>query len=271
MTLFIGIGQHLDHSIFYNQAASAKPKKKNNNKKKSKKKAEEEEEGEDGAPIARLDKGQAVTAVPSPGAFNDSSYATVVAAFDGEMGTGFVQIQKHGHEATEWVARHLVHPRRLISTAFVFVSDDKKHDTWAVQKFIPRIDKYYDQHVPQKIDQVHIRSDGASSHFKSRFTLHWLTEHFGKHKRQTREASAGEWEETGGGMFTRMTWDVGCPGHGKVCSCLVNGLPPPLPSPLPSLPPPPPPPPYIYVCRARGTESPARSRAGYDGTSPATS
>ena len=82
MTLFIGIGQHLDHSIFYNKAASAKPKKKNNNKKKSKKKAEEEEEGEDGAPIARLDKGQAVTAVPSPGAFNDSSYATVVAAFD---------------------------------------------------------------------------------------------------------------------------------------------------------------------------------------------
>ena len=136
-----------------------------------------------------------------------------------------MHIQKHGHEATELVARHLVHPRRLISTAFVFVSDDKKHDTWAVQKFIPRIDKYYEEHVPQKIDQVHIRSDGASSHFKSRFTLHWLTEHFGKHKKQTGEASTGEWEETGGGMFTRMTWDVGCPGHGKVCSCLEpNGL-----------------------------------------------
>jgi hypothetical protein len=57
--------------------------------------------------------------------------------------------------------------RKLINTAHVMVSDDKGHDTEFVQHALPMVDAWA-KRESLHFDEHLIRSDGASSHFKSR-------------------------------------------------------------------------------------------------------
>jgi hypothetical protein len=102
------------------------------------------------------------------------------------------------------VKRNLVHKHKLITLPIVTMSDDKNHDTAFVQQWLDDFfqpggwldtqDEILD--LKLRLLEVLIDSDGAASHFKSRFTLHYLL-----HLRST--------------YGFRFSWMVGCPGHGK--------------------------------------------------------
>ena len=84
----------------------------------------------------------------------------------------------------------------------MIVSDDKNHDTYAVQHFLEHVfvDKWL-QGKPlafrQRILEAIFDSDGAPSHFKQKYTLESLY-------RIKTDAP-----------FTRLRWLFGGPGHGK--------------------------------------------------------
>lgn len=98
-------------------------------------------------------------------------------------------------------SRCFVHKRRVVSISHVVVSDDKHHDSAFVQVVVPKIKDWLVEngavHGCGSILEHFIRSDGAGSHFKNKYTMNFL----GKYK-----DSAG---------LKRAVWCIGCPGHGK--------------------------------------------------------
>lgn len=100
------------------------------------------------------------------------------------------------------VPRLHVHPRKLITEALVIVSDDKKHDSYAVQHFLEEVFvNRWLQGKPidfrRRILEVIFDSDGAPSHFKQKYTLQSL------------------YGIKTNAPFTRLRWLFGAPGHGK--------------------------------------------------------
>jgi hypothetical protein len=86
----------------------------------------------------------------------------------------------------------------VITKAIVFVSNDLDHDTQFTQKSMAEVMRTIRGWAPKRtFDRVWVRSDGAPSHFKNRFTLGWL-----------REMQA---------MFEldQLWWDFSAPQHGK--------------------------------------------------------
>ena len=98
-------------------------------------------------------------------------------------------------------SRCAVHKRRIVSISHVVVSDDKHHDSAFVQVAVPKIRAWLVDHGTEygcgPILEHLIRSDGAGSHFKNKYTMIF----FGKYK------------DSGG--LERAVWCIGCPGHGK--------------------------------------------------------
>jgi hypothetical protein len=97
--------------------------------------------------------------------------------------------------------RCFVHKRRVVSISHVVVSDDKHHDTAFVQVAVPKIKAWLVEHGAVHgcgpILEHLIRSDGAGSHFKNKYTMNFL----------------GKYKDSEG--LERAVWCIGCPGHGK--------------------------------------------------------
>ena len=92
-------------------------------------------------------------------------------------------------------SRCFVHKRRVVSISHVVVSDDKHHDSAFVQVVVPKIKDWLVEngavHGCGSILEHFIRSDGAGSHFKNKYTIICL----GKYK-----SSAG---------LERAVWCIG--------------------------------------------------------------
>ena len=99
------------------------------------------------------------------------------------------------------VLREHTHKRKVVSVAHAVVSDDPHHDTSFVQAAIPQINKWIEANrsaIKCGVILEHlVRSDGAGSHFKNKFTMQFMT------KFKTEQG------------LVRATWCIGCPGHGK--------------------------------------------------------
>jgi hypothetical protein len=97
-----------------------------------------------------------------------------------------------------------VHKHVLITLPIVTISDDKNHDTAFVQKWLDNFfkkDGWLDtqDEIPNlkgRVSEILINSDGAASHFKSKFTLSYLL-----YLQKT--------------YRLKFSWMVGGPGHGK--------------------------------------------------------
>ena len=91
----------------------------------------------------------------------------------------------------------------------IAASNDKDHDTWFVQHAMKRQATWLknkgkelfpglaDTEGNVILTEHLVRSDGAGSHFKNKFTFHFLGDY-----RESEELDA-------------VAWDIGCPGHGK--------------------------------------------------------
>ena len=129
-------------------------------------------------------------------------WAKVTEDFEG--GDGLVKVVDAngvGHS----VPRRQIHHRVVKSVAHITVSNDKDHDTWFVQKAMQMQHDWYasaecEARFPGLAAQLSdhlIRSDGAGSHFKNKYTFHYL----GAYKSDN--------------SLGHVSWDIGCPGHGK--------------------------------------------------------
>lgn len=96
--------------------------------------------------------------------------------------------------------------RNRYSVAFGHITDDKKHDRWAMQHFtsheIPYLEKFIHEKFPQdipggKIKHLHQHSDNATSHFKNVGAMHYFT---------------SLTKDLDGASFL---YNFGAPGHGK--------------------------------------------------------
>ena len=122
-----------------------------------------------------------------------------------------IKDKESGRYVNEYVIinRMNVHKRVLIMEPIMTFSDDKCHDTYFVQKFF--LDLFFDNegwfnkqsnHFKNRFKHLLINSDGAASHFKSKFTLQFIC------KLKLKLIANGY-------KFNRLTWYFGCPGHGK--------------------------------------------------------
>jgi hypothetical protein len=106
----------------------------------------------------------------------------------------------------------------MFTFAHCFVSPDGSHDTFMVQHCFKALTSYFDSADAAeligpgwkfpKLDSFYVSTDGAASHFKSRFTLFSLFELFEKR---------------------RAMWQFCAPGHGKgpwdgICAVIKNLL-----------------------------------------------
>ena len=86
---------------------------------------------------------------------------------------------------------------KTIVKSFVYLSDDPHHDTWFVQHVLPLILKELPGSMGKQFKRVWISTDGAPSHFKSRFTIFFLLKLAAKLQ------------------HVQIWWDFCAPSHGK--------------------------------------------------------
>ena len=112
-------------------------------------------------------------------------------------GDGFY-IVEYEDGTKEELPRRVLRWRNQVTIAFAFASGDRKHDTHAVQHFMVKQQEWLKLNVPEeRFTKMFVRSDNAASHFKSKYTLRFLS--FFKSLYS----------------LAHVVWDFGCPGHGK--------------------------------------------------------
>ena len=110
--------------------------------------------------------------------------------------------------------RAMLHKREWVKVAFVGCTDDKRHDSYAVQKFMDdTIKQCYEQWPEESFTQVHIHSDNAGQHFKNSKSKRWLSLFL-----TTLPSIPQKFPK-----IIKATWSYGCPGHG-VCVCANNRI-----------------------------------------------
>ena len=106
--------------------------------------------------------------------------------------------------------RSKAHKRKLVVTPIMSFSDDKRHDTYYVQQCLEQeaLKSNGQVHIilssNEQIDHLHVDSDNAAGHFKSKFTL----QHDAKIIGRVATAFGRDW---------RLSWGFGYPNHGKGC------------------------------------------------------
>ena len=142
-----------------------------------------------------LKDGDEITVERTGGRF----WARVAVGWRGDADGDVQFVDWYGRSGKE--PRANVRKRVIKSVAHLNVSNDKDHDTHFVQNAMQmQWDWYKTQQSEFDVSQIThhiIRSDGAGSHFKSKYTFH----------------SLGDYRKRNG--LVAVTWDVGCPGHGK--------------------------------------------------------
>lgn len=120
-------------------------------------------------------------------------------------------VRAHGAGETEisFVERQYLRHRVVHTKAYAHISDDRVHDTHAAQLFLNKtladLEVRYVNTGAETFFALHIHSDNAASHFKSRETMHYVT---------TLPERLSSWSEKCGCSF-RVFWEFGPPGHGK--------------------------------------------------------
>jgi hypothetical protein len=143
ITLFIGISQHLDIRVWNDRSSD-------------------------------IMKSQEVTVV-QPG--EKPYYAVVEEIFTQQVDNEVVVKVLFGDssERIRRVKREFVHVRRVVSVAHTIVSNDRHHDSAFVQVAMPRIKNWLKQNGGKygcgTITEEFVRSDGAGSHFKNKYTM----------------------------------------------------------------------------------------------------
>jgi hypothetical protein len=89
--------------------------------------------------------------------------------------------------------------------AHVFVSSDKNHDTFFVQHVLSHLAVSFKD---KRFKQWYIDTDGAASHFKSRFTMKYMCELKEQLEKLAREGDAEA-------QTILVMWETCAPGHGK--------------------------------------------------------
>jgi hypothetical protein len=141
ITLFIGISQHLDIRV-WNDTSSG------------------------------ITESQEVTvAMPDAKPF----YAVVETDYTPPDGGTNKVVVRDAQKKIHCVEREFVHVRKVVSAAHVIVSDDRHHDSAFVQVAMPRIKEWLKRNGQKygcgTITEEFIRSDGAGSHFKNKYTM----------------------------------------------------------------------------------------------------
>ena len=136
---------------------------------------------------------------------NQQSYWAVVSAhIHGNLYTVEDQAGK-----TFNIERNRLRLRKRHSICCAHISDDKKHDRFAMQHFTTKelnwLEEYmkenFDNDIPEgKITHLHQHSDNAGSHFKSTGSLEYFTSLI---------------RDRGGATECRYVYSFGAPGHGK--------------------------------------------------------
>ena len=127
-------------------------------------------------------------------------------------------VRRHGasdDDPLEYVERRYLRHRKLHTKAFVHVSNDKTHDSYAAQTFINKtIDYLEEQYVRPGTETFfawHMHSDNAPSHFKSSKTMNYVT----KLPARLKDWAMGVSGADGKPLTFRVFWEFGAPGHGK--------------------------------------------------------
>ena len=127
----------------------------------------------------------------------DSFWATVISG-DGESEESVYAVEDESGQQHS-VPRKSLRARVWYTAAFVGVTGDKRHDSYATQHFMARqLQWWQDQsNFQEEIKSVHVHSDNAGQHFKNSKTLNFLS--------RLLELLT----------LVVVTWSFGCPGHGK--------------------------------------------------------
>lgn len=156
---------------------------------------------------------QANTTEPAPGSY----WAEIVSKptpSDGiEMEKWVYGVRRYeasGDAPLEMIERQYLRHRKLHTKAFIHVSDDKVHDSYAAQTFVSKtlmhLDEHYAQTGNEKFVALRLHSDNAPSHFKTSKTMHYLT---------TLVEKLTSWGQPSAMIPVRIVWEFGPPGHGK--------------------------------------------------------
>lgn len=116
--------------------------------------------------------------------------------------------------------RSLLRHRKRHTICVAHLSDDKKHDRFAMQHFtekeLPWLEKYMRDNFPNDLDEgceyitrFHRHSDNASQHFKNTGAIEFFTSLIKKHGRDASKC--------------KYVYSFGAPGHGKGCFDGIGG------------------------------------------------
>ena len=122
-------------------------------------------------------------------------WATVISG-DGESEDSLYEVEdESGHRHT--VQRKSLRARVWHTIAFVGVTGDKRHDSYATQHFLGRQLQWWKtpSNLQEEVLSVHMHSDNARQHFKNSKTLNFLSRLLELLTLQV------------------VTWSFGCPGH----------------------------------------------------------
>ena len=126
---------------------------------------------------------------------------------DGEEDVYLVR-REAGDDAVP-VARSRLRHRVIVKQCHPVISDDKTHDSHAMQCFDAKAIQHLKGDAPGGSDNVTLKqgltslcihSDNAKQHFKSSKSIYFFTKQL--------VGGSGEFG------FTSITWDFGAPGHG---------------------------------------------------------
>ena len=149
----------------------------------------------------QLAHGTKVTVEPNGKGVVEGSYFATVVAGSGAAKDGAYEVMAPDDEGNPSrpvaVARKLLRHRDERTVAYVFATGDRKHDTHAVQMFLISMARWFGETTGEAFTRHFIRSDNAAQHFKSKYTLRFLTLYARLFK------------------LKHVVWDFGCPGHGK--------------------------------------------------------
>ena len=147
----------------------------------------------------------------------DSHWAEVVGKFGSNMGDDGEEdgeedvylVRREAGADPVPVARSRLRHRVIEKQCHPVISDDKTHDSYAMQCFVAKVIQHLKGDAPggsdnvilkQGLTSLCIHSDNAKQHFKSSKSIYFFT----------KQLVGG----SGGFGFTSITWDFGAPGHG---------------------------------------------------------
>ena len=105
------------------------------------------------------------------------------------------------------VTHHRTGDNQLKTEAQIFVSSDRFHDTYFVQHALSKLQKSFKMDKGKVFKRWYINTDGAPSHFKSKYTMNYMKKFLEQCNEDCKEGSEKDTES--------VMWEFCAPGHGK--------------------------------------------------------